>query len=48
MSQFKFKPHDLSDGRAKLGRRQCRDLFEAKTQAYAEDRETQLEAGQEC
>lgn len=32
MSQFKFKPHDLSDERAKLGRKQCRDLFEAKTQ----------------
>ena len=33
MSQVKFKPHGLSDGRAKLGRRQYTDLFEAKTQA---------------
>ena len=32
MSQCKFKPHDLSDEKAKLGRKQCRDLSEAKTQ----------------
>lgn len=32
MSQSKSKLHDLNDERAKLGRKQCRDLFDAKTQ----------------
>lgn len=32
MSQSKFKLLDLNDGRTKLGMKQCRDLFDAKTQ----------------
>lgn len=32
MSQSSSKLHDLNAERAKLGRKQCRDLFDAKTQ----------------
>lgn len=36
MSQSKFKLLDLNDERAKLGMKQCRDLFDAKTQMTGE------------
>lgn len=32
MSQPKFKLHDLNDERGKLDMKECRDLFDAKTQ----------------
>lgn len=36
MSQSRFKLYDLNDERARLGRKQCRDLSDAKTQMTSE------------